>query len=255
MYSMITSIKEYKIYQYIKTFENQSCFEGLISSYDINKFKKHIEESFSFIEYYCFFDKNDKLNVSLKTISKDIIYDLYKMCVVYGYYVAVVDIKTINKMEKKNIKLEEFNKTYLYDDKWFNILSEINFVLEPKFDKFYDDEYDKDSINIDDIEKSDIFYHSTESKNIEKIQKIGLVPKSKNIRSSHPERIYLTKNIKSIKSFIALRRDKDFSIKYTILEINTKDLDLKIYKDPNFKSGFFIYDNISPERIKIVEEI
>lgn len=39
-------------------------------------------------------------------------------------------------------------------------------------------------------------YHTTDRKNLEKIMRIGLVPKSKNTRSFYPERIYLSPNMK-----------------------------------------------------------
>ena len=40
---------------------------------------------------------------------------------------------------------------------------------------------------------------------------------------------------------------------WVIYEIDTSDLDLKIYKDPNFIDGYYILSNIPTNKIKIIE--
>jgi hypothetical protein len=42
---------------------------------------------------------------------------------------------------------------------------------------------------------------------------------------------------------------------YTILTIDTSDLNIKLYLDPNFKNGYYTEENIKPESIKIFKSI
>jgi hypothetical protein len=49
------------------------------------------------------------------------------------------------------------------------------------------------------------------------------------------------------------KKDK-LNDKWIIWEIDTSDLNIKLYKDPNYEGGYYIVDNISPERIKIFEK-
>ena len=87
--------------------------------------------------------------------------------------------------------------------------------------------------------------------------KQGLKPKSKDIRHKYPPRIYVTDNVSSLYGLIKeLKRWKGID-KYTILEINTTNLNLKLYKDLTslYKGNYYIQDIpvILPENIKILE--
>ena len=41
--------------------------------------------------------------------------------------------------------------------------------------------------------------------------------------------------------------------KWVIYEIETKDLDMKLYHDPNYLGGYYSLTNIPPNNIKIIE--
>lgn len=41
--------------------------------------------------------------------------------------------------------------------------------------------------------------------------------------------------------------------KWIIYEVDTINLTMKLYSDPNYKNGFYILDNIPPGNIKIIE--
>jgi len=42
--------------------------------------------------------------------------------------------------------------------------------------------------------------------------------------------------------------------KWIIYEIDTNNLSINLYKDPNYDNGYYIIDNIPKEKIKIIEE-
>jgi hypothetical protein len=95
-----------------------------------------------------------------------------------------------------------------------------------------------------------ILYHVTHERHIEKIKKIGLVPKSKSKKSFHSERIYLFKN-KEMAEEIAKefsKLDYKFEHNYILLEIDSSKISgIKLHVDPNLKDGgFYTYDNIPP---------
>jgi hypothetical protein len=117
--------------------------------------------------------------------------------------------------------------------------------LEAKFDN---------ELNVGDYP---ITYHITQSKNNEKISRIGLVPKSKSKISYHPDRIYMSGKINNI---IALADIFDEIGPYTIYKIDLKsakknDSAIRIFNDPNMNGAFYTLSNIPPQLIKIEKTI
>lgn len=104
----------------------------------------------------------------------------------------------------------------------------------------------------------EILYHVTPLRNWEKIQKIGLVPKSRSKRSYHPERVYLGKDEKNtIKLAPKFYQDTGIN-KWVLLKINTDSINanyLRLYYDPNFKYGYYTLNNIPPYAIEKVKDI
>lgn len=152
-----------------------------------------------------------------------------------------------------------FISTYtLNGDNWFKWNNDINIkpialFLEAKFDQIIN--------NV-----PEFLYHTTLDIFANKILKSGLSPKSKSKVSYHPERIYLTNDIKIahlfgknlLNDYSALMNDKikenDKIINniktYNILEINTISLYLKLYKDVNLINyGYYILSYIPPSFI------
>lgn len=131
------------------------------------------------------------------------------------------------------------------------------------------------------IECPSILYHISPSSNDIQILKEGIIPKSKAQESFHPYRVYLSTNKKDINGIIKdfSRNDKikklniikklitkNLNVKdfkpgeMTIFEIDTVGLNLKLMEDPkcvdeNEVFGYFIYDRIPPENIKILNKI
>lgn len=125
------------------------------------------------------------------------------------------------------------------------------------------------------------FYHLTPSINDNKIQKIGLIPRSRNYRFKYPDRIYLLSNgdpkflhnmcatlyqpiflnminqvlKKEIKREIL---DKKRIKEYSVYRIDfSKVENIKLYKDSNVRGfdSYFTMDNIRPEWIEKIDEI
>jgi hypothetical protein len=107
-------------------------------------------------------------------------------------------------------------------------------------------------------------YHLSIKEYESNVLKNGLVPKSKSKLSKHLDRIYVCSDIKDCYNLINRmkfyydsrkinnRMDK-INNKWVIYEIDTDGLDIKLFKDPNYENGYYIIDNISKNRVKIVD--
>jgi hypothetical protein len=200
--------------------KNDSFTKSLIKSginidNTISELERQISE-FNYGDVSIFTDFNNK-ELSLELISL-----LNSM----GYFISVVCLEPGEKLKDKN----DIEKTLTNSDR-------ISIMIEPNYD-------DKIDFN------GEYLYHTTDSKNLDKILKYGLIPKSKNTRSFYPERIYLSPN-EDWMSSIRQELVGDKGGEYINLRIkNFKGLSL--YKDVRFKGGFFTYDNISPKYIELI---
>lgn len=82
--------------------------------------------------------------------------------------------------------------------------------------------------------------------------KKGLAPKTRNRKWKYPERIYLSRTKMGLYSLFDNPEFNEFE-QPVALEVNLKDLDIKLYRDPNFNGGFYTLDNIPPSHIKVIE--
>lgn len=118
-----------------------------------------------------------------------------------------------------------------------------------------------------DIEKvlPDKLYHLSIQEYKDDVLKKGLIPKSKSKLSIHLDRIYVCSDIKYCYNLInrmkfyynnrKINNKKDnINDKWVIYEIDTKGLNIKLYKDPNYISGYYLVDNISNNLIKIIDK-
>ena len=107
----------------------------------------------------------------------------------------------------------------------------------------------------------DILYHVTPSISVPKILKIGLCPRTKNKTSSHPDRVFLTKD-EDDAIFLA-KKFRKLNDKYknsTILEVNfaaacDNDTSIRLFQDVNFVFGVFTLSNIPPKYIKSIHTL
>jgi len=96
-------------------------------------------------------------------------------------------------------------------------------------------------------------YHVTDKKYIPKILKYGLIPKSKNKITSHPDRIYLTDKIESAKQIAIIFKNGGFMVEPVLLKINLDKLHIKYMIDRQFPDGFYTTQNIPPQNIEVLE--
>lgn len=186
-----------------------------------------------------FVDDDNKIIAKIADITLKEFEQLLKIINNLGYYIS----------QYTEHPREYYNK-YSYNRVVNLIKNNIFFelIIEAKYDK---------QLNNNDI--PDKAYHVTDSKNEEKILKLGLVPKNREKKSKHPERVYFTYNIEWAEM---LSKDPQFQIEQeaTIFEINFKELllirSIRLFNDANLSEvGFYTYENIPPKYLKIVRRI
>lgn len=159
-------------------------------------------------------------------INHEFINNLLNIIESSGYFIATAGIS--DKKLKDKTKIKEHLLKY----------KKISISIEPYYDKKidFDGEY---------------LYHTTPKKNLEKILKIGLNPKSKNTVSFYPERIYLSPDEVSMISILGQLKDKKIDEEYVKLKIKKFD-GLNLYKDLRFSGGLYTYNSIHPKYISVM---
>lgn len=120
-----------------------------------------------------------------------------------------------------------------------------------------------------------ILYHVTLGALYNKIKNNGLIPKSKNKKTIHPDRIYMIEpGNYTINNFIQVANNlyktnngtfrknvekyvNDNKLNVVVLKINLnkqKEFQYEIFKDPNHPNGLFVYGNIHPKCVDILYE-
>jgi hypothetical protein len=212
--------------------------EGLITTHDITIYNKIIINYLDSLNFKINLKVIDKLNFFLKIFNNlnepnieminNYIYNL-------GYFPSTYIVTLTNGM------INRFK--YLKDVEFNNIQSvEINY--EAKY---------TDGLYKNDIICPDKLYHLTYSDNWNSISKRGIYPKSKKRLSVHQDRIYLFDNISDYKSLLNNLKLSDsinsISKKYDLLEIDSSGDKFILHTDPNYRMGYFTYDNIHPKLI------
>jgi hypothetical protein len=161
-----------------------------------------------------------------------------------GWFPSLVTITNISGASNTI----QYNRDYLIKNMGF--LDKIKIQFESKFD-----------IEVDIPKK---LYHLSINEFQKDILKKGISPKSKSKISYHDNRIYLCKHILGCKALIPNMKmiyyqqkwsnpKSKINDKWVIYEIDTENLDIKLYTDPNYIGGYYVLSNIPPENIKIIE--
>lgn len=216
--------------QYEIVSKTNVLYEGLITSYPINEL--------------------------LRILSNKIDKKTYKVEFILNYNIALPYIKIIlseKELEKDVIQLFKVGGWEVADKK---IDSKISLVFRAKFDTKIDKKY-----------WPDFLYHITPLKNLKKIMKKGLIPKSHNKLLKHEDAIYLynSDNIEELQNMAIeiLYKQSDHK-EFAILEIDLrkkKNIDnpiltdriFRLYSDPDMSNAFFTMENISPDEIKVIK--
>lgn len=115
------------------------------------------------------------------------------------------------------------------------------------------------------VKKNRYIYHITPSINLDKIEELGLCPKSQNKEFLYPNRIYFYIGKMTPKDVVTFGNMLYPHIKQTeytkankiydsfaLIQVDTRDLDfdeVSFYKDPNLDNAIYTVDNIPPESV------
>lgn len=249
---------------FIKNFKDyiDNLNEGLIKTYDGNYTIENTLDDLKLLGFNVSgYFKDDMIHLKVfnfSTIDSSQINNFFdllaaKLTNQFAWFPATVEIVLLNNMSNKI----NYNEDYLLQNHK-NILN-----IEITYDSKFDDE----ELNV-----PSKLYHLSIKEYKNKINKYGLYPKSKSKKSSHIDRIYLCKNIsdcrllipqmkiiynqEKITNHVNLKNLKwNKNIEYVIYEIDNSDKNIKIFKDPRYKDlGYYTLDNISPNKLKVIEE-
>ena len=227
----LSNKEDFNIYNNIindPTLENLLINEGLIKTHPIQKSIDIIKKRFPNLNVKMEKDEEIKVKGDMSKLEKYI-----PLFTNLGYFISAY----INEDNTGDIIVN------VYDTDTTGI------ILEPKYD-----------IEIYPIPK--ILYHASMIRFKDKINRNGFVPKSGNKESIHPERIYLTDDLKiaigfgeNLKSIKIVDKDKkDRNTGFCIYEIKGSGIE-KLYSDINLRNvGFYTDQNIAPEYCKLIME-
>mgnify|MGYP000879256903 FL=1 len=92
------------------------------------------------------------------------------------------------------------------------------------------------------VEIPKVLYHTTPTKNVVRILKYGLKPKSEDLRHKYPPRIYVADDDKSLKLLATELKRWKGNEDYSIIKIDTSGLDMELYIDSTsaYKGHYYI---------------
>jgi len=216
----------------------QQLKEGLITTHDITKYSHILTDYLYQINVKYSINIVDKFDFSLtiETNNIDLINVMNHLSYTLGYFPAYYWIILENAMKNGFKEIESLPT---------NTKSVII-----KYESKYDDGLYKNTIIC-----PDKLYHLSYQKNKKSIFDKGIYPKSKRRISVHPERIYLFDNINDYQILLKnLKFSDNYKEEYLLLEIDSSIDKLILHTDPNYRLGYFTYDNINPKNISILKE-
>lgn len=254
---MITEINIFKLFE-AYNYNLKLIEEGLIKTHDINKSLDVLLNYVTDKDISIINSEIHKNRIIIEYGSMSLSFFLQNLTLItnLGYFIT-----------KVRVSINEYKYTYswnnfkeILDENLFKKLTKIELRLEAVFD------------NVIEINTNKI-YHVTYNYLVDKILKIGLIPKSNNVMQYHPDRLYLVQSIEDAQTYINSKnnyfifypdKDKKINIKqqeynlsqleYTILEIDITNLNLKFYQDTNYNKGFYTLNTIPPTNIKIYND-
>jgi hypothetical protein len=226
--------------------------EGLIKTYDIEKTVRMIDNEMGLMssyDYNIIINDNNTISLFLYkfhiTDNLDLKFNHINSLFInrFGWFPSIMKMENISGMKK----ITQYDENYLLNNKKYINIVEI--IYESKFDL--------------EVKIPNKLYHLSIQEFKNKIFKNGIIPKSKSKLSKHLDRIYVTDNIEYCKLLIpkmifhyelSKTQKSKINTKWVIYQIDTNDLDIKLYKDPNYENGYYVIDNIPKDNIKIIEE-
>jgi len=208
-------------------------YEGLITTQPISSVFIYFNKKFNGnIKLYK--QSNDILNVNLTPFAfKQHLYnDIIQLMNNLGWFIS--NILYYSEDKGKMLNTLNFDITKLNSNM-------VTLQFEPKFD-----------LLIDKLPKH--IYHITKTINVDKIEKYGLIPKSKNKITQHNNRVYFILDTKQINILAKLLYPKETEI--SVIDIETKYIkNIRFMKDVNTPNGIFTLENIPPNYITSIEKL
>ena len=236
--------------KFIESFEDFYLNETLKTT-NIDLTYKHVKDELSLLKYDFDIVKNDNntIDITLNNVNKTQIFSLLLdnlsnlMTDRYGWFPSKMKMTNISDMENTT----KYDANYL--KKTSDYLKSITITYEAKYDKLIGDIPNK-------------IYHLSIQEFENKIKKIGLTPKAKNKLTNHLDRIYFCFNEEDCRKLINCMKlalsdksiDNKINAKWILYEIDTTNLNLNLYQDPNYKKGFYCVNNIPTNNIKIIDK-
>ena len=237
-------------YEFIKKWSDFILNETLKTN-DIDIVIKQVDSDIRLSGIECNVSKDDtKIELELLNFN-----DLIELQVMFDYLNSLFIDRNGWFPSKMKLFNNKSNNTLKYDENYlFNnqkTLNKIIITYEPKFDKI--------------VDIPNKLYHLSIQEYTGKILKNGLIPKSKNKKTIHLDRIYLCSNtedcyhlIPNMKYDYVKRKNinklNKINTDWIIYEIDTKNIE-KLYKYPNYiDKGYYIVDNINPKDIIIYDK-
>jgi len=218
--------------------ERRSLLEILSYSLDFELLKKEISKviDYDIMTYDVIKDVHE---IKIKQINENEFKTLQTKLIIFGWFISAIKIEHIEDGEVVwNDLLRP--KEFLGDiDNIDCSIVNVYIQIEPKFDLTLN----KDKIKTLHHISFDIFYDHIKTK--------GLIPKSKNKLSDHPQRIYLMVNsnnhdLKQMSmALLSKYKNKKFVNKINIFKIKNSFIDIgTFYKDINYEDGCYISEII-----------
>jgi hypothetical protein len=217
-------------------------YEGLIFSVSIDSFVDYIKRWAISSDKFRVIEKNGKIQLNFieNLDSGKELDNLIKVINTMGWFISAYLVNS-----EGNLKWKPFNKEKFKNEQ-YDLLS---FQVEAKYDV---------ELNVRSIEK---LYHISPSIYEKKIQKIGLSPKSLSKISSHPNRIYFTKEEDGVYALIGQFSKLDPNkTGFIVYEIDVKkwiriNRDARLFNDPNFPNGIYTLSNVHPSCLHKIDTV
>ena len=222
--------------------------EGLLKTYDIDfVIDKSLQRlSVLNIKFDIIKQPNNTIKLILYSFDRVLIDNLFGLLNknftnLFGWYPSYLYLENLSGMKNRM----NYDERYL--KKMHKYLGEVSIIYESKFDI--------------DVDIPDKLYHLSIQEYEDKILKMGIIPKTKNKISSHGNRIYVCPSIDDCEDlidemdFYFFDKNKKVNTRWIIYEIDTNNLDLKLYKDPNYiNKGFYLLGNIPSNNITVIKK-
>lgn len=244
-----------------------NLYEGLLTSYDFDKCKKYLLKKFDNIHSI----EPIKIHpLSGARIPVDAPKTMYMVSIRTDFSNYKNLEKTLNNLcgwyiSKAEMTYKDLSGPYPFpyilgfDNTEYGFLTEPNYKDENHKQEFLDTLIsNEDELNIkiykidficqekftDKTEIPEVLYHGTQLKFINKIRKIGLIPKNLN---NHPERIYFSDSRRVIMELY------NYEKPFVFLRINVpENIKEEFYIDYNHDCSYFIYECIHPKYIDVM---